>query len=110
MCGSEYEAGIEKCSDCNVVLVTRMPPENPDADPDATLVGIYEADGDTEALVVKGLLESEGIWCSLGSDVPHTVIPLSVDGLGVVRVMVSERDAERAEQIISKHRKENERP
>ena len=107
-CKSEYEAGIERCSDCNELLVDQMPPENPDADPEATLVEVYQAGGDQEALVVKGLLESEGIWCAMGSDVPHSVIPLNVDGLGAVRIMVSERDVERAKQLISEHGEKNE--
>ena len=40
ICGSEYETGIENCTDCHSSLVERPPPENPDADPDATLVEI----------------------------------------------------------------------
>jgi hypothetical protein len=89
-------------------LVENPPEENPDADPDATLVEVCEVAGDKEAFVIKGLLESEGIWCSLESDVPHSVFPLNVDGLGAVRIMVSEKDAERAAQLIAAYREENE--
>lgn len=108
ICGSEYEPGIERCSDCNTLLVDRPPEENQDVDPDATLVEVFEASGDKEALVVKGLLESDGIWCSLESDVPHSVFPLEVDGLGAVRIMVSEGDAERAVDLISSYRERRE--
>jgi hypothetical protein len=107
ICGSEYEAGVESCTDCDSPLVERPPLENPDADPDATLVEICEASGDKEAFVIRGLLESEGIWCSLGSDIPHTVLPINVDGLGTVRIFVSEKDAERAVQLISGHENNN---
>jgi hypothetical protein len=84
-----------------------MPPENPDADPYASLAEVYRAAGDQEALVVKGLLESEGIECSLSSDIPHSVIPVNIDGLGLVRISVSESDAERAKQILSDHTEQN---
>lgn len=106
-CGGEYEAGVEKCSDCDSQLVESLPPDNPDADPDISPVEIYSAAGDKEALVIKGLLESEGISCYLSSDVPHSVIPVNIDGLGTVRITVSEEDAERAEQIISSHKQGN---
>ena len=106
-CGGEYEADVQTCPDCDMPLVEEMPPEYPDAEPDATLVEIYSTAGDKEALVIKGLLESEGIWCSLSSDVPHSVLPLGVDGLGEVRISVSEKDAERAGQLISSHKEES---
>ncbi|UCD58955.1 MAG: DUF2007 domain-containing protein [Candidatus Hydrogenedentota bacterium] len=107
ICGSEYEQGIEKCIDCNSLLVEHMPPQNPDAEPDATLVEVYEAAGDKEALIIKGLLESEGIMCSLSSDIPHTVVPLNINGLGAVRITVSQRDAERAKEIIFSNKRES---
>lgn len=106
-CGGEYEPEVEKCPDCDMQLVETMPPEYPEVDPDASLVEIYSAAGDQEALVIKGLLESDGIWCSLSSDVPHSVLPLDVDGLGAVRIAVSEKDAERARLVISSHKKES---
>ena len=106
-CGSEYEPGIERCPDCNTLLVESLPDEYADVDPDATLVEVHVAAGDNEAFIIKGLLESENIWCSLESDVPHSVFPLDVDGLGAVRIMVSEDDAERATQVIAAHREEN---
>jgi hypothetical protein len=67
------------------------------------LVEVYVAAGDEEGLVIKALLESEGIACSLSSDIPHTVLPLNVDGLGAVRIAVAEEDAERARELIEEH-------
>jgi hypothetical protein len=107
MCRSEYEAGTDTCPDCDCLLVDQKPPENLDADADATLVEIYRAAGDEEAFIVQGLLESEGIWCALSSDVPHTVLPLNVDGLGAVRISVADKDAERARSVIETHRQQN---
>jgi hypothetical protein len=108
VCRSEYEQGIEKCRDCDVPLVESLPPENAEAEPNAHLVEIYEAAGDEEGYIIRGLLESEGIMCSLSSDIPHTVIPLNIDGLGAVRIFVVQKDADRARQIISEHAKGNE--
>ncbi len=108
ICGSEYEPGIERCSDCNILLVDHPPDEDQDVDPEAALVEVFEASGDKEALVIKGLLESDGIWCSLESDVPHSVFPLEVDGLGAVRIMVSEEDAQRAIELIASYQEQGE--
>lgn len=107
ICRSEYEQGIEKCTDCDFPLVESLPPENADAEPDASLVEVYKAAGDKEALIIKGLLESEGIMCSLSSDIPHTVVPLNIDGLGAVRITVLKEDAERAREMISAHKEES---
>lgn len=106
-CGGEYEPDVEICPDCGLVLVDTMPEENPDADPDANLVEVHIASGDIEALVIKGLLESEGIMCSLSSDIPHSVLPVEVDGLGAVRICVADEDAERAAELIDEHKMEH---
>jgi hypothetical protein len=106
-CGGEFEPDVEVCPDCGLALVENIPAEYPNADPDADLVEVYTASGDIEALVIKGLLESEGIMCSLSSDVPHSIVPVEVDGLGAVRISVSDEDAERAAQLIASHEEEN---
>jgi len=43
---------------------------------------------DGEAMIVRQLLESRGIPCQVVSDVPHSVLPLTVDGLGEIRILV----------------------
>ena len=58
---------------------------------------------DTEAELIRGLLESYGIPCSVISDITHSVVPLSVDGLGEIRLSVPEEAAEEAEQILREH-------
>jgi len=59
---------------------------------------------DTEAELVRGLLESYGIPCSVISDITHSVVPLTVDGLGEIRLSVPEEAAEEAERILRAHR------
>ena len=68
------------------------------------LTVIFRTQSDIEATVVKGLLESHGIQSLLASDVPHTVLPLTVNGLGEVRVTVREDQAEQATQLIRDYR------
>jgi ribonuclease III len=61
---------------------------------------IFRTSSDIEASIVRGLLEAHGIDVSLASDVPHTVFPLTVNGLGEVRIAVSSDDAEAASRLI----------
>jgi len=60
---------------------------------------------DGEAELVRGLLEGYGIPVQVVSDVTHSVYPLTVDGLGEVRILVALDDLERARQILDAHRK-----
>ena len=55
---------------------------------------------DAEAALIKGLLGDEGIACNIASDVPHSVYPITVAGLGEIRISVAETDAEAAKAII----------
>jgi ribonuclease III len=55
---------------------------------------------------VRSLLEAHGVLSVVSSDVPHSIFPLSVDGLGEVRLSVHPDDAEEARRIIESHRSE----
>src|SRR5262249_40480714 len=61
---------------------------------------------DIEAQIVRGLLEAHGVLSVISSDVPHSIFPLSVDGLGEVRIAVHHSEAEEARRIIEGHRTE----
>ncbi len=58
---------------------------------------------DGEALLVRQLLGSYGIPCQVVSDVPHAVFPLSVDGLGEIRILVPDAHADEARRILADH-------
>jgi len=58
---------------------------------------------DGEALLVRQLLGSYGIPCQVVSDVPHAVFPLSVDGLGEIRVFVPEVRVDEARRVLADH-------
>jgi hypothetical protein len=68
---------------------------------DLKLIEIHRAANDEEALVIKGLLESQGIHCLLRSRVVHAVHPFSMDGLGEVKILVAEIDAPEAQALLS---------
>jgi hypothetical protein len=67
-------------------------------------VEIDKVQGDFEAQVIRGLLESEGIDTIVKAGLVQTIHPITVDGLGEVRVCVRERDLPRAREILEAYR------
>jgi len=70
------------------------------------LVVIFRTHSDIEAQIVRGLLETHGVMSIVSSDVPHSIFPLSVDGLSAVRIAVHPGEADEAHRIIDAHRTE----
>lgn len=68
------------------------------------LAVIFRTQSDAEASVVRGLLETHGISVLLASDILHAVFPLSVNGLGEVRLSVRPDQANDAERLIADYR------
>ncbi len=68
------------------------------------LVVIFRTHSDVEASVVRALLEAHGVLLVVSSDVPHSIFPLTVNGLGEVRISVHQDDADEARGIIESHR------
>ena len=74
---------------------------NPLPDPNEKLVRVFDAEQESEALVVSGLLESQGIDCEVTAlDAPQDVLPI-----GGTVILVREEDAQRARDIISSYRR-----
>lgn len=70
--------------------------------PNEKLVKIFDTEQETEAVVVKGLLESAGIESDLKSiDAPQDTFP----GVGGMIILVREGDADEAQKIIDTYRK-----
>jgi hypothetical protein len=74
---------------------------NPVPQPNERLVRVFETEQESEAMVVRGLLESVGIDAEFGdsenaSDVLH---------VGAVGVLVRDEDAEEARQLIEEYRR-----
>jgi ribonuclease-3 len=68
------------------------------------LVVVFRAPSPIEAQVVRSLLDAHGIVSVISSDLPHSIFPLSVDGLGEVRLAVHAAEADEARRIIESHR------
>jgi Putative prokaryotic signal transducing protein len=74
---------------------------NPSPDPNEKLVRLFDTEQESEAMVVSGLLESQGIDCEITAlDAPQDVLPI-----GGTVILVREEDAERARQLIAEYRR-----
>jgi hypothetical protein len=64
------------------------------------LVKVYTAHGEMEGQVIKGLLESCGIAALMQGNAALSMQPFVMDGMGEVKIMVTEAQAEEARKII----------
>ena len=64
------------------------------------LVEVYSANGDLEAQVIKGLLESCGITCILQPLAVSSLQDILIPGMGGVRIFVPEESADEARRLI----------
>src|SRR5712692_950900 len=71
---------------------------NPRPNPNEKLVKVFDAERESEAMVVKGLLESSGIDSDMTAlSAPQDTFP----GVGGTIILVREKDAARANQVIA---------
>jgi Putative prokaryotic signal transducing protein len=76
-------------------------PGEPRPDPNEKLVKVFDSEQETEAIVVKGLLESADIDADLKSiDAPQDTFP----GVGGSIILVREQDADDARKVIEAYR------
>jgi hypothetical protein len=66
----------------------------------SALVEVHRCD-EREALVVKGLFESQGIPVLVRSRIPHSVYPFTVGAQGEVVLLVPRADADRSRRLLS---------
>jgi hypothetical protein len=78
------------------------PNPTPRPDPDEKLVKVFDSEDESEALVVKGLLESAEIDSDLQS---ASLLQDAFPGLGGMIILVREEDADAARQLIVDHRR-----
>jgi hypothetical protein len=70
--------------------------------PNEKLVKVFDAEQESEAMVVSGLLQSQGIDNDITAlDAPQDILP----GVGGTVILVREEDAARARQLISESRR-----
>ena len=73
----------------------------PQPQPDEKLVKVFDAEQETEAILVQGLLESAGIESDLKSlDMVQDAFP----GIGGTVLLVRERDEAEAKRVIESRR------
>src|SRR5579862_8119581 len=71
---------------------------SPRPDPNEKLVKVFGSEQESEAMVVKGLLESAGIESDLTS---ASLLQDAFPGLGGMIILVREEDAEQARALIT---------
>jgi hypothetical protein len=81
-----------------VIRFPRTPPPPPE--PDSRFVEVRRCRDQAEALVVRSLLESEGIPVVLRSNLVQSVHPFSVGDQGEIIILAPESDAPRARTIL----------
>lgn len=98
--GSENEAG-------RVRSVRRLIGETMDdssaarPNPHEKLVRVFDTEQESEALIVRGLLESSGIDSDITSlDAQQDILP----GVGGTIILVREKDADQARRVIEQYR------
>ena len=74
----------------------------PRPDPDEKLVKVFDSEDESEALVVKGLLDSAGIDSDLTAG---AMIQDMFPGLGGMIILVRQEDAKKAESLIADYRR-----
>ena len=70
-------------------------------DKDLKLRELTRVMGPVEAEVIKNFLESQGIPCIFRGQMAQAVYPFSVDGMGEIKVMVSEADYSLAKELLA---------
>ena len=71
-------------------------------DPNERLVRVFDTEQESEAMVVRGLLESAGIDCDVTAlDAPQDILP----GVGGTVILVREEDADEARRVIEEYRR-----
>jgi hypothetical protein len=76
--------------------------QKPSPEPNEKLVRVFDAEQESEVMVVRGLLESQGIETDVTSlNAPQDILP----GVGGTIILVREDDAAKAQQLIEDYRR-----
>jgi Putative prokaryotic signal transducing protein len=93
--------GSQPAADLKLEVLMVDPRETaltPRPEPNEKLVKVFDTEEESEAMVVKGLLESAGIECNMtATSTAQDTFP----GLGGVVLMVREEDAEPARRVLA---------
>jgi len=64
------------------------------------LVELMVTQSETEANIIKSLLEASQIGCVLVTQVPHSVYPFTIDGLAAIKIRVLDSDLVAAKALL----------
>jgi hypothetical protein len=64
------------------------------------LVELMVTQSETEANIIKGLLEASQIGCVLVTQVPHSVYPFTINGLAAIKIKVLDSNLEAAKSLL----------
>ena len=64
------------------------------------LVVLMKTQSETEANIVRSILEGSGIHCALLTQVPHNIYPFTVDGLAAIKIKVLDSQLEAAQALL----------
>src|SRR6267154_352195 len=81
-----------------VMAYDAMAQVEPRPDPNEKLIKVFDSEQESEAMVVKGLLESSGIDSDLTS---LSVVQENFPGMGGSIILVREEDADQARRLIA---------
>ncbi|MFH1754738.1 MAG: DUF2007 domain-containing protein [Candidatus Latescibacterota bacterium] len=73
-------------------------------DPNIKLVDVYTAHGETEAQMIRSMLEGNGIDSMIRGESTRITHGFTVDGLAKVKIVVREEDEERAKEVLAAFR------
>lgn len=68
------------------------------------LVELISVQGEMNAQVITGLLESEGIEAMMRSHQTFSALPFTVDGMGAVHIMVRKEDLGKAKKVLEEYK------
>jgi hypothetical protein len=101
VCGSEFVAGIQICSDCDVPLIPDPPLDEDEVIFDDPVVTAVEVWNPAEAEIICALLRVHGIPCILKAENQYAVdATYTVGPLARRRILVRESELLRAQELL----------
>jgi RNA polymerase subunit RPABC4/transcription elongation factor Spt4 len=91
-CGYEYEDTVKVCPENGVHV---------EAHPDTQLKEVYSTYSPSDAEMIKGILQDEGIFCSLDNEATSGVYGFIKGHHSMIRIMVDADNLVRASELIS---------
>jgi hypothetical protein len=74
------------------------------------LVELLSVQGEMDAQILVGILESEGIEVMMKSHQTFSALPFTVDGMGAVKLMVRKEDLHKAKALIEEYKAAGDNP